>query len=262
MNLNQGQAAVGLYGKLPAHGDFISRNLPSGFINAWDEWLQRFMASSQEHLGGEWLNIYLTSPIWRFAFSAGTVDTNAWSGIMIPSVDRVGRYFPFSVVTRLNPAVNTVELIANDSLWFTRQEELVLKALEGAMNVDELFAELQMLPAPTPSGYQKNEQSDAWRAAPNEIGTLMRNLSMNMDFQEQLPSSIYPYLLDWFIAACFPSHSVWHTGGSERVQPSFLLCQGLPSTSGATAMLDGGWGRWSWQSPYILAPQGSAGTPY
>lgn len=252
---------VGLYGKLPAHGDFISRNVTSGFINAWDEWLQRFLASSQEHLGGEWLDIYLTSPIWRFALSPGVIDEHVWAGVLIPSVDRVGRYFPFSVVSRLHPSVNTVELINNESHWFSKQEALVLRALEGTMVVDELFSELQLIAPPAASAYRKNQQADAWHISPSEIGTLMRSVAVNMDFEEQMPSSVYPYLLNWFIATSFPSHSVWHTSGSERVQPSFLLCQGLPSTSGATAMLDGGWQRWTWQSPYILAPQGMSDTP-
>jgi type VI secretion system protein ImpM len=66
--------SVGLFGKLPAHGDFIYRNLPSNFINAWDAWLQGFVGSSQEQIGESWLDVYLTSPIWRFVLSDGVID--------------------------------------------------------------------------------------------------------------------------------------------------------------------------------------------
>ena len=43
--------SVGIYGKIPAHGDFVSRRLNNDFIRYWDEWLQRGIATSQEQLG-------------------------------------------------------------------------------------------------------------------------------------------------------------------------------------------------------------------
>ena len=39
------------YGKLPAKGDFLSRNLPQEFVAAWDQWLQAGMHASREALG-------------------------------------------------------------------------------------------------------------------------------------------------------------------------------------------------------------------
>ena len=91
--------SVGFFGKLPSHGDFVYRELPNNFISVWDEWLQNFIGSTKEQIGEAWLDTYFTSPIWRFAFSAGVIDQNAWAGIMLPSVDRVGRYFPFTTHT-------------------------------------------------------------------------------------------------------------------------------------------------------------------
>ena len=88
----------GLYGKLPAHGDFLSRNLPPEFVQGWDDWLQRSVASSQEQLGGSWLDLYLTSPLWRFVISSGVIDDQVWAGVMMPSVAKVGRYFPLTLV--------------------------------------------------------------------------------------------------------------------------------------------------------------------
>ena len=52
---------TGIYGKLPANGDFLLRNLPTGFVNSWDQWLQQFMSNTREYIGGEWLDIYLTN---------------------------------------------------------------------------------------------------------------------------------------------------------------------------------------------------------
>jgi type VI secretion system protein ImpM len=56
---------VGLYGKLPSHGDFLRRRTSDTFVDRWDAWLQRCMAASQSVLGERWLDVYLSSPAWR-----------------------------------------------------------------------------------------------------------------------------------------------------------------------------------------------------
>jgi len=56
----------GFFGKIPSLGDFVTRDLPREFLDAWDDWLQRSVAESKTALGDAWLNTYLNSPIWRF----------------------------------------------------------------------------------------------------------------------------------------------------------------------------------------------------
>ena len=94
--------SVGFYGKLPMVGDFVSRRLPNDFISSWDSWLQSAIAASREELGDDWLKNYLTSPIWRFLLSPGLCGNQAVAGIMMPSVDRVGRYYPLTVAVQIN----------------------------------------------------------------------------------------------------------------------------------------------------------------
>lgn len=43
--------ATGFYGKLRSHGDFVSRGLPHGFVQAWDAWLQTGLLTSQRRHG-------------------------------------------------------------------------------------------------------------------------------------------------------------------------------------------------------------------
>src|SRR6185295_14232152 len=78
---------AGLYGKLPARGDFLSRRLDAEFIAGWDEWLQRTMRDSRETLGERWLECFLSAPVWRFVLPAGMYSKPGWVGIMLPSVD-------------------------------------------------------------------------------------------------------------------------------------------------------------------------------
>ncbi len=83
----------GIFGKLPWLGDFVTRRLPHSFVEPWDDWLQRGMAATREALGDGWLDSFLTAPVWRFLLPAGSAGP-AMAGVLMPSVDRVGRYFP------------------------------------------------------------------------------------------------------------------------------------------------------------------------
>lgn len=241
--------ACGIYGKLPAHGDFISRNLPSAFLNHWDEWLQGFIASSQEQLTDDWLNIYLTGPLWRFVLSRGCVDGNAWCGVMMPSVDSVGRYFPFCVVNKLTADCNLVDIISSQANWFTQIEEIALEALQNEYDADTLMEKLNEHSLEQQPFYYR--QGDSMATA-GETGA-SKGLALVMDFEEQLPSSTNAVLLDWLMARQFPSYSLWHSRGSDLVQPSFLVSQGLPNLGGAAGMLQGDWRRWNWNMPFQLA---------
>ncbi len=233
--------ATGFFGKLPAHGDFIHRNLPVHFINLWDEWLQAFVGATQEQLGEQWLDIYLTSPIWRFFLTSGVIDENQWAGVMLPSVDRVGRYFPFSVVTRIQQIANPLDYIAVQKHWYESIEEQCLAALDGQLLIDELIQEVNAL---------TTQNSSPYNASMNQ--PTGQGVMVEMDFEEQSPAVVYPYLLDAFVVERFNSYSVWSTVGSERINPCTFISQALPSVSGAAAMLDGQWQQWNWYQPYQL----------
>lgn len=231
---------VGLYGKLPAHGDFIYRNLPTSFIQAWDSWLQGCVACSQEQLGEDWLDIYLTSPIWRFAFSDGVIDERVWVGIVLPSVDRVGRYFPFSIATPVAPTANPLELIAQTQ-WFEAIEALALKALEGQLPIDELLQEINLHPCIPLDIYTSVPQSAT------KSGAVIK-----MDFAEQSPRSTYSPLMNSLLKESLSSYSVWATQGSQYVEPCLFYTRGFPPMQGVAAMLDGQWQQWGWNQPCQL----------
>jgi type VI secretion system protein ImpM len=82
---------VGFYGKLPSHGDFLRRRVSDAFVDAWDAWLRECLAASRTALGARWLDVYLTSPAWRFACAAGACGPAPVIGVLAPSVDQAGR---------------------------------------------------------------------------------------------------------------------------------------------------------------------------
>jgi type VI secretion system protein ImpM len=93
----------GWFGKIPNLGDFASRRLPEGFIRRWDRWLQGGLAQSRGELGEAWIDTYLVAPILRFWVAPGTLGPNAWTGLLMPSVDRVGRHFPLTLAQPVRP---------------------------------------------------------------------------------------------------------------------------------------------------------------
>lgn len=237
MQLNQ---PLGVYGKLPHYGDFIHRNLPSSFMNTWDNWLQTFVASSQEKIGENWLDIYLTSPIWRYVLSAGVIDQNNWAGIVLPSVDQVGRYYPFSIAIPLPANINPCEFVASNTPWFEYIEELALQALDGQIDLEQLVENSEHEKLMIPMAYSKSGQ-------PSEISSLQ----VNLQFQEETPMNTYSHLLDSLLVQTVQSYSVWSTIGSENIAPCLFTSQGLPTAERVCAMIDGQWAHWGWSQPYI-----------
>jgi type VI secretion system protein ImpM len=85
---------AGFYGKLPARGDFVRAGLPRDFTDRWDDWLQSVIAGSRALMGDDWLPAYLESPVWRFSLPPRMCGELAVLGLVLPSVDKAGRYFP------------------------------------------------------------------------------------------------------------------------------------------------------------------------
>lgn len=231
---------LGLYGKLPSYGDFVHRNLPAKFITSWDEWLQLFVASSKEQIGEPWLDIYLTSPIWRFVLSAGVVDENHWAGIVLPSVDQVGRYYPFTIAIPLNNDINPLEFMSTNGRWFAHIEELALQALDGQFSLEELLEQANHQAAMVPMAYLKTGQ---------QLATSSQHI--DFQFEEELPMNVYAHLLDSLFSSTLNSYSVWSTTGSENISPCLFTVQGLPPASQLPAMIDGNWAHWGWPKTYI-----------
>lgn len=233
---------AGVYGKLPAYGDFVFRNLNSSFITPWDEWLQHFISGSQEQIGEDWLNIYLTSPIWRFVLSPGVIDNNMWAGLMMPSVDRVGRYFPISIVKPFPSNVSPVNFMLKQRSWFNALETHCLTALDGGIDVDELVSIVAELEVLTQQNYQPTYNL-------GEMGPVLFGMASD---DEAHGDEVLPYMLNAVLATSLNSFSLWQTAGSELVSPVLFNCQGLPPIGSVASMLDGQWQQRNWKIPYNI----------
>lgn len=131
----------GWYGKLPALGDFASRRLPPLFIEPWDRWLASGLA--EWRAGDEaWLDAFLAAPTLRFALGAGVPfeQSPGYVGVLMPSVDRVGRYFPLTVVRARSP-----DELRLPTPWLQAAEGCAVAALQGDWEAEHFDAELAQL---------------------------------------------------------------------------------------------------------------------
>jgi type VI secretion system protein ImpM len=131
---------TGLFGKVPAHGDFVRRGLPTTFVGPWDAWLQDGMATARERLGDRWAALWDSAPPWRFALPAGACGPDAVAGVLLPSEDMVGRRFPITLAALLAP---DAPLPADG--WFTALEAAALAGRAGRADADALAS---AIPAP------------------------------------------------------------------------------------------------------------------
>jgi len=146
---------AGWYGKIPSLGDFTSRRLSSQFIETWDHWLQHAITASRAQLGEHWLDLYLTGPIWRFIVMPGICGNDMWVGILMPSVDKVGRYFPLTIAMQIKPQPGMLLTAFSAQAWYEDLEQLALASLDTNMLPDDLDRGLTK--HPFPAFFSKNE---------------------------------------------------------------------------------------------------------
>ena len=222
---------VGFFGKLPGLGDFIERDFPPALRQVWDDWLQRGLAESQRALGDTWLDTYLTSPIWRFFLHEGVAGAASYAGIMMPSVDRVGRYFPLTVAAELGNDVLAMRLASAGAPWFEAVERHCMDVLRHAhVTVEQFTAGLAHT-----EGLLANANFHERGAAPLSSATQWRFALRSA--QHVAPALEAPVSLA--AQNALRPLTMWWTDGSERMGPSVLLVQSLPRPRAFAAMLGG-----------------------
>ena len=132
----------GWFGKLPGLGDFASRRLPEDFIERWDDWLQQGMAGCRDALGPRWLALYLVAPVQRFVLAPGLIGPVAWGGVVMSSVDRVGRHFPLTLAAPVGSAAAALD----GAHWYDALEACARRVLDLQRSVEDLEDDLAALP--------------------------------------------------------------------------------------------------------------------
>jgi type VI secretion system protein ImpM len=220
---------AGLYGKLPARGDFVARNLPPSFVNAWDGWLAASIAESRRALGAAWLERFLMAPPWRFALSPGLAGATGWLGVMATSVDAVGRAFPLTLAAALPEGLGLGRLTGDPTAALDRLERLALALIDGGRDPELAAAEIAA----------SGEAAVAASAAPVEREAVGPAEAGGWATTGRPEASVAVRLTMTARAAGFDERSLWWHEGWAGGAPRTLVFVGLPSPSLFATFLGG-----------------------
>jgi type VI secretion system protein ImpM len=210
----------GAFGKMPALGDFFRLRADPAFVSVWDTWLQEAMLAGRRTLGPRWDDCYLTSPVWRFCLPKDLAGPTAIAGVLMPSIDRVGRQFPLTLMAGLpiGHAGDAFRGLFAQAAFLDALEALALDCLDDSMTRDDLDARLS-------------------RIMPDEVpasGILSRSATGGMMMTGGAANLL---AADLATAALRPGHvAVWSSSvdGTAR----FMTTAGLPNGPEAVALFD------------------------
>ena len=218
------------YGKVASLGDFVHRRVPPECLQMLDAWLSTVMRDAREELGERWLDVYLNAPVLRFAWAPGIIDGRWWFGLLMPSCDSVGRYFPLVIVQpRQRPPEDRIAL-DHLELWFEHLAHAAMHTLnESADALETLEAALREAPPwPTPG-----------RAPAVTARETLRGDHLELAAEATLQQWLHGIALRDLrrrLAGC----TVWWRVTEDRSGDSADIVHGLPDGAGFAALLAGG----------------------
>jgi type VI secretion system protein ImpM len=222
----------GVFGKLPAHGDFVSRGLPHDVVERLHALLLETLAAGRRGYGDAWLGAYLTAPIWHFTATGGCLGRGAMLGLLMPSVDAVGRHFPVVLVHRRTGDAGALGLLTAADGWFAEADALALAALDQDLDADGLSHRLHALSAPAVFAppAEAGTMGPPWRAALDPDADGGSHAGMLRACGD---------LGDHALRRALGAYSVWTTQGSDRVAPELCAFAGLPDAASLAGFMAG-----------------------
>jgi type VI secretion system protein ImpM len=166
--------------------------------------------------------------------------------LLLPSVDRVGRYFPLTLVWPTPLDLSTLEVAVRFQRGFERAEQLLLDTLalerfefaEFDRHVMDLAAQLEEL---APPGARRLTRA----AAGSALAGSSRPRCISLRAVSALDVPVFQILGDQLDAGS-GGFGLWWTDGSSVIEPICLMTAGLPEPSHYSAMLDGAWVEAGW----------------
>jgi type VI secretion system protein ImpM len=152
--------ACGFFGKLPARGDFVRTGLPRDFVAHWDAWISGVLPAAVEATKDGWLQ----APIWRFGLAPGVCGADPVFGLLLPSIDKVGRPFPLTLAC-LGDGIDTQFMAAAECLGRA--------VIAEALPPDVLAERLAHIPAGDEGPMQPPAFGILWRVVNDGPGSLL-----------------------------------------------------------------------------------------
>ncbi|MDP1534170.1 MAG: type VI secretion system-associated protein TagF, partial [Rubrivivax sp.] len=150
-----------------------------------------------------------------------------WAGVLMPSVDRVGRYFPFTIAVPLGHQPDSQTQMTALWQWLGRADELAADAMQDDWSVERLESELarmagpDLLPSPLPAAN-----------VPARDGELAEQLlAPGLDAAARLGFDAHGL---WRAQA---AGMAWWYASPETLAPRLLQSRGLPAAAALQTLL-------------------------
>ena len=149
MNQQTRSGDVVWFGKLPCVGDFCSHNMSACLLSELDDWLSTAMQAGSDSYGSAWIQAYFDTPIHGFVWGHNTLPALGdilVVGVLMPSVDKAGRAFPFVLLEQLD--TSTCPDLSCEALadWFFHAHTVCADALNEEWPLLKLNDSLKGLP--------------------------------------------------------------------------------------------------------------------
>ena len=241
---------AGYFGKIPSKSDFVQGGLPGLAIRNWDNWLAHAIHESQQALGDNWLQTYLSSPIWRFSLDPGILSENGWTGVLASSVDSVNRAYPLMLAMPFQPDVDTLDAAEILNAWLEQVEELTIRVIDGALDVSEALNGLEKIGQNVRNDLAMSEKRLRWR---DRYGVTKGWLVLGDGFPPV--AALRTAVIDGIGSKRQPAGRTcwWHAGWSGY-KPAATLCLGLPNPKSFAGFLDGAWEHHNWVAQQASVP--------
>ncbi len=221
---------AGWYGKLSSLGDFASRRLEPEWIEACDDWLSACVAASRRQLGDRWLDTYLSAPVWRFAWAPDVVDHQWWFGVLMPSCDNVGRYFPLLVAQPRSHAPVDRTGLDHLEVWWRHVARTAMQTLHDHSSVQTFEAELAEAPP--------------WPAEVSPGAAMSRPEDGYWRFQLGASSGLVDMMAHWgskLMLDRLHGCSIWWPMVDVGESSTMTVSPGLPAAERFSDLLSGRW---------------------
>lgn len=217
-----------LYGKLPTKRDFVAIGATRDFLDRWEPWLQSGVSASQTTLKDRWQEAFLKAPIWRFWLGADLCGV-AVIGALMPSLDKVGRYFPLTLLACADQGatIPPPEISSQDD-WFNAAENFLISTLEHEKTFEAAVEDLNELAMPLQTA----------TALPPDIFA-DRNATASIKNGDRPFADIFASLRQADAGKVYAGTTFWWTAGGEDFAPLAFCVKGMPDPFLFAGMLTG-----------------------
>lgn len=238
-------STTGYYGKIPLRGDFVSGRIPSTFKNPWDDWAQQLVTASDKiKQANNGKSPWLKLPVYRFYLSSKVAGDNAWTGVMLPSRDSVGRQFPFCLARDIDARLSAADCFSQQADVLTALENVIEQLYAGTLEFDSLEPSLSSIDA-------QYLPADAACDNPHQITgqTTGEAMSIRIGSDPTLENnSFWKTATDAILNTTCTGHSIWATSPLSNSLPETLICEAMPSPESCLSMFSGDFTQSHWTS--------------